>query len=96
MKNPGATYKPGDRVQLHPATDAWMSGDRFGEVIVTGRKLIHVKMDRSGRIRRLHPQNILEICEWGGAQDATDPENFWVDDATGERVNARTGERNKP
>jgi len=24
--------KIGDRVQLHPATDEWMQGDRFGEV----------------------------------------------------------------
>jgi len=26
-------FKRGDRVQLHPATDRWMMGDRFGEVV---------------------------------------------------------------
>ena len=49
----------GDRVELHPATDAWMSGDRFGTVEKMGRALIHVRMDRSGRLRTIHPSNIL-------------------------------------
>ena len=48
----------GDRVELHPATDAWMFGDRYGEVVKIGRKYVHVKCDRSGRTRRLTPRNI--------------------------------------
>jgi hypothetical protein len=39
-------------VQAHPATDAWISGDRYGTVVKIGRILIHVKMDRSGKIRK--------------------------------------------
>jgi hypothetical protein len=48
----------GDRVELHPATDAWISGDRFGEVVKIGRRYIHVHMDRSGRVRRTTFANI--------------------------------------
>lgn len=39
----------GERVETHPATDAWMQGDRYGEVVSIGRKYVHVKLDRSGR-----------------------------------------------
>lgn len=31
--------------------------------------------------------------EWQGSPDPVDPDNFWIDDKTGERVNAHTGER---
>jgi hypothetical protein len=48
----------GDKVQSHPATDAWMQGDRFGEVVKVGRKYVHVKMD-SGKIRRFTTSNLL-------------------------------------
>jgi hypothetical protein len=54
-------FSIGDRVELHPATDAWMFGDRFGEVIKVGTKLVHVKCDRSGKTRRLSPENIQRI-----------------------------------
>jgi hypothetical protein len=53
------SFARGDRVQLHPATDRWMRGDRYGEVVLVGRKLISVKMDVSGQIAKLHPSNIL-------------------------------------
>ena len=43
----------GKRVQLHPATDAWMRGDRYGVVVSVGRKLVRVKMDKSGRTLNL-------------------------------------------
>ena len=57
MTNYGDYFTPdyfakGERVELHPATDAWMMGDRFGNVTHIGRKLVHVKMDRSGLVRR--------------------------------------------
>lgn len=51
----------GQRVELHPATDAWMFGDRYGEVVKVGRKLVHVKMDRSGKTRKVSPRNIGQI-----------------------------------
>lgn len=46
------------RVQAHPATDAWMRGDRYGTVTKVGRKYVHVAMDRSGRTLLFLPKNI--------------------------------------
>jgi hypothetical protein len=30
---------------------------------------------------------------WSGHPDPKDPDNYWIDDVTGERVNAQTGKR---
>lgn len=54
-------FKVGDRVQLHPVTDAWMRGDRYGTVTAIGRYSVSVKLDKSGATRRIAPQLILEI-----------------------------------
>lgn len=54
-------FDEGQRVQLSPATDAWMMGDMYGQIIKVGRRLVHVRMDRSGRVRRLAPKYIYEI-----------------------------------
>ena len=60
--------KPGDRVQLHPACDEWMQGDRYGAVVSvkrtrTGqRKLrIVVKLDVSGRVRSFPEDLVLTV-----------------------------------
>lgn len=42
-------------VDLHPATDAWMRGDRTGTCVAIGKKWVYVKMDASGRTLKLHP-----------------------------------------
>lgn len=60
----------GDRVQLHPCTDQWMQGDRYGTI--TGAKHcpgsapgeephgeFRVKLDISGRSIWLHEGNVL-------------------------------------
>lgn len=52
-------YWLGMRVQLHPGTDAWMRGDRYGDVVKVGRTFLHVKMDRSGVTRRVSPANVM-------------------------------------
>ncbi len=52
----------GDRVQLHPGTDAWMRGDRYGRIVCTGSKYAHVIMD-SGRHLKIRLDNILEVIE---------------------------------
>lgn len=57
MEKPG-NWMVGERVELHPATDAWMMGDRFGDVVGIGRKVVKVKMDRSGKVRRVSPENV--------------------------------------
>lgn len=38
-------FKVGQRVQTHPATDAWMRGCRFGTVAALGSKYVYVKLD---------------------------------------------------
>lgn len=53
-------FSPGQRVQLHPGTDRWMMGDRYGDVAKIGRKVVHVKMDRSGKTILVHPSNLLD------------------------------------
>ena len=65
---PLSAYKVGDRIETHPATDAWMSGDRFGEVTKIGRKYIHVLMDRSEKTKQFDPGCIgkcdVELVEY--------------------------------
>ncbi len=64
--------KPGDRVQLHPATDRWMMGDRYGEVlriipairtmaVLVRPAAVVVRLDKSGKVQRFHVSNILEV-----------------------------------
>lgn len=53
-----ADFEAGDLVELHPATDAWMQGDRFGMVSKVGRKYIHVSLDRSERILQFMPKYV--------------------------------------
>lgn len=55
-------FKQGQRVALHPATDLWMMGARFGTVAGTGRKFVGVKLDALRRIVKVLPCN-LEVIE---------------------------------
>lgn len=55
------TYWVGVRVELHPGTDAWMRGDRFGDVVKARRKLLYVRMDRSGRTLKVSPRNVFIV-----------------------------------
>ena len=54
-------YLVGKRVELSPATDAWMRGDRYGEVVGVTAKYVRVKLDKSGQTVRLHPDNIGSV-----------------------------------
>ncbi len=54
-------FTVGDRVELHPATDRWMRGDRFGTVAKLGRRYVHVKLDRSGDTRQFAPENVVRL-----------------------------------
>lgn len=66
----------GARVMMHPASDAWMQGDRYGEVVGYGRKRLYrdmrtgedtlitplrIKLDKSGKIVREHPDEVIVI-----------------------------------
>jgi hypothetical protein len=50
------------RIELHPATDRWMRGDRYGTVIkdefVKGRWIYTVRLDKSGKIVRVSDELI--------------------------------------
>jgi hypothetical protein len=51
--------KVGQRVQLHPATDRWMRGDRWGVVYKLGRKYAELVMEVSGHHVKVSPEDIL-------------------------------------
>jgi hypothetical protein len=55
-------FRPGQRVESHPATVLWLSGVRYGTVTKIGTKFVHVRFDR-GRPGHdtvaMHPSNIL-------------------------------------
>lgn len=70
--------KTGDRVELHPATDDWMRGDRYGTVVGFGRSTpyrdkttgetghaipVKVKLDKSGKTKRYHAENLIPTGE---------------------------------
>lgn len=45
----GSTYGIGDRVEIHPASDLWMRGARYGVVVglsITPRDHVKVELDR--------------------------------------------------
>lgn len=44
----GSTYEVGDRVEIHPGTDLWMRGARYGRVVgtsLTPKDRVKVEMD---------------------------------------------------
>lgn len=51
----------GQRVQVHPASDTWMRGDRYGVIESFGAQsnYARVRMDRSGRLRLFHPDLLI-------------------------------------
>lgn len=53
-----------DRVQLHPCTDLWMMGARYGTITEVGRKHVRVHLDRLGRSRVLNPELIGEVVPY--------------------------------
>jgi hypothetical protein len=55
-------FARGARVRLHPASDHWMAGDRYGTVVRGGNKCVIVYMDKSHRWLRFKPE-ILEVID---------------------------------
>jgi len=54
-------FSKGQRVESHPATNAWIRGDRYGNVTKVGRRLVHVKMDRSERTLKFFPKDLIPV-----------------------------------
>lgn len=71
----GQDFRIGMRAELHPATDAWMRGDRYGEIVAVSKRVrtfldprdprnghtFTIKMDKSGRKLRVSEGNIARI-----------------------------------
>ena len=53
----------GMRAELHPATDAWMRGDRYGDIVSVSKRTrsFRIRMDRSGKILTVSEGNIAKI-----------------------------------
>ena len=47
----GHGYTVGDRVELHPGTDLWMRGARYGEVVGLSITLPSDRIGRNDRVR---------------------------------------------
>ena len=47
-------YRIGERVEISPAYDSWMRGDRYGEVAKITTKAVTVKLDKSGKMLRVN------------------------------------------
>lgn len=56
---PDETY-PGQRVELHPATDLWMRGARFATVVEPAGEYVWIEPDRLARIVRLRADDLLD------------------------------------
>lgn len=61
LREPRPRFKRGDRVQMHPATDRWMRGDKFAEVLSVNRNLLKLKFDRSGKVCIVPEVDVLEV-----------------------------------
>lgn len=49
----GQPYRIGDRVELHPGTDLWMRGAKYGEVVgasLTPKDRVQVRVDATGKV----------------------------------------------
>jgi hypothetical protein len=61
----GIAYGLGDRVEIHPASDFWMRGARFGTVVgVTPKDRVHVRLDKvSGKVvGKADTFRLIESC----------------------------------
>lgn len=56
-------FDPGDRVRLDSGLDRAMRGDRFGEVLSTGRFYVRVRLDRSGDVRQFVPERLTNLSK---------------------------------
>jgi hypothetical protein len=60
LENTLQDFKVDERVTLHPATDLWMRGARYGTVAKIGRTAITVDLDLLGRVR-VAPRNLCHV-----------------------------------
>lgn len=53
--------RAGDRVEIPPHTDAWMRGDRYGEVTQVSGDNVKVLMDKSGKTLRFNGRDADDL-----------------------------------
>lgn len=49
------------RVATLPHTDAFMQGDRYGDVRKVTKQYVYVEMDRSRRVRKFPPSALAKV-----------------------------------
>ena len=58
-------YRIGMRAELSPATDSWMRGDRYGDIVSVSTRedgdILRIHMDKSGKTLRVAERNIYRI-----------------------------------
>ena len=54
-------FRPGQRVELHPATDLRVSGVRYGNVVRVGRTRVHIRCDRLATVKLIDPRLIRPV-----------------------------------
>jgi hypothetical protein len=60
FKRKQAALRP-NAVELHPATDAWMSGDRYGAIVARwADNTLLVRLDKSQRLVKATPADIIK------------------------------------
>lgn len=61
-RTPVETVMAGDRVQLHPATDLWMQGCRYGSVLYVGRSSwLTIDLDNKAEAVKVHINDIYAV-----------------------------------
>ena len=66
----GCEIRVGARVELHPATDLWMRGARYGTVermSLTPNDRVKVRLDRTGRLHS-GPAELFRTIDYGYAR----------------------------
>jgi hypothetical protein len=55
----GRAFTLGQRVQISPATDRLMRGDRYGAVMLVARHFVSVRLDKSGTSLWFRPEDVF-------------------------------------
>jgi hypothetical protein len=50
-----------ERVEIPAHADAWMRGDRYGEVVARSGGTVKVKMDKSGKTLRFNEDDVKSV-----------------------------------
>jgi hypothetical protein len=60
-RKPHSPELVGLRVEIAPHLDAWMMGDRYGTIERVTAAHVFVRMDRSGKVRRIRRTDVNDV-----------------------------------